>query len=775
MNIKHLLLPLSAAVGLGTAPDILAVEYWLCAKPVTIQLPQGGKKLGDGSQVMKNVIMWGLVEARSTAAATSTATVAQTSRITNFNNGCNATGQNASVPGPRLIVPPGDHSLTIHLRNALPSASGEPISLMLTGQALPTVTSTGTPSILGVKQTPVASSGDYVWTGLKPGTYAYQSASHPQQQIPMGLYGVVTHDFAAGEVYPGRAYQNEAILVYSEVDPALYNHQNGTNAAQMNVPTSDRYGNGAAVASSINYRPEFYLINGKPFGMGDKTDATAVLNNLFAGAPLVSGGKTLLRMVNAGLQTHVPNMLGVTGEILAEDGNPYPYPRGHYAITLPAGSTRDVLIDTPDNLADIVPLVDRMGGLSAGDPTVSTIDPEMIPTAQDLASARADAGMLAKIQFGAEVPAQGVADSYTVKEGEANYTLTAATAVIVNDQLNQHAGHGTLQAVIETMPSQGTLADLTYSDAQVYKLLPSGIFRYTHNGGEFGDSLTYRIRVVANGSGPELAGSVLYESAPVKVTINRTPVNDRPVAVADTYTTNPALEAVATTNPFTLSLAAPGILANDTDADLPANNLTVHQAPRTVNTTRGRFVIQADGSFTYTPWTAATVGGSGVAGATAFTTTRTDSFTYQVNDNQNITTPVAQSSISTAATVTVNLVNTAPTRITPWVSGTPTYTISQSGVNSVQINVNDLFQDAEGNVDSNSPAAFTCGKGGTVAGTLVRAGDGVNWVYTAAPAPATGTNTGLGAKNLTCYATDVWNVSAVNNTATRNVTIQVNP
>ena len=36
-----------------------------------------------------------------------------------------------------------------------------------------------------------------------PGTYLYQSGSHPAVQVQMGLYGGVTSDAAAGEVYSG--------------------------------------------------------------------------------------------------------------------------------------------------------------------------------------------------------------------------------------------------------------------------------------------------------------------------------------------------------------------------------------------------------------------------------------------------------------------------------------------------------------------------------------------------------------------------------------------
>jgi FtsP/CotA-like multicopper oxidase with cupredoxin domain len=749
MDMKKLLLPMSIALALGAQNDALAQDYWLCAKPVDILLPQGGKVDGGGAPAMKNVIVWGLVEARGSTTA---------AKLSNFNAGCPLSGQIPQVPGPRLTVPPDDSTLTVHLKNALTTnRGGEPISLIIPGQDQPSVTGSGGTGILGVGETAPGGARDYTWNNLKPGTYAYHSASHPQLQIPMGLYGVVTHDAAPKTAYPGVAYDNEAVLVYSEIDPALYLHQNVGNA--MQVPETDRYGSGSAVASSINYKPEFFLINGKPFGAGDPDDANSVLNNLFVGSPLVPGGKTLLRLVNMGLQTRVPNLLGAIGEVLAEDGHPYAYRKAQYSVTLPAGGTRDVLIETPPD-PGVVPVVDRMAGLSSGDPTVTTLNPDLI--AVDRSLARPESGMLAKLRFGAANPAQAVADTYTIIEGRQNYV--SSPAVIANDILGDYAGHARLEAVLDSPPSQGTLVPRTYLE-QAYALEPTGLFTYSHNpDSQSSDSFTYHLRVVADGKGPELAGSVLAETAPATVTIDVTPVNDQPVTVADSYLTNPALQGVAATNPYTLAVVAPGILANDTDPDLPPQTLTVDGAPRTVKTPRGQFDLQADGSFAYTPWTAATVGGSGVTGATPFTTTRADSFTYRANDGQG-----EANSISVTRTVTALTINTAPTRLagSPGTTANP-YAVSRSSATpSVQIRLADLFADTENNIDSASATAFTCGKAGFIAGESLTKTATDTYTYTV---PA---NIALGDKILSCVATDVWGVSVVNTTAARRVIVRV--
>ena len=81
------------------------------------------------------------------------------------------------------------------------------------------------------------------------------------------------------------------------------------------------------------------------------------------------------------------------------------------------------------------------------------------------------------------------------------------------------------------------------------------------------------------------------------------PANAAPVAVGDTYVTD---EDTA------LTVAAPGVLGNDTDAD--DDPLTANGATQPAN---GEVTVDADGSFTYTP----------DAGFTG-----TDTFTYLAND-----------------------------------------------------------------------------------------------------------------------------------------------
>ena len=100
--------------------------------------------------------------------------------------------------------------------------------------------------------------------------------------------------------------------------------------------------------------------------------------------------------------------------------------------------------------------------------------------------------------------------------------------------------------------------------------------------------------------------------------------NTPPVANDDTYSTHQAT---------TLNMGAPGVLANDTDAEHD-----ILQAVLVTKTSHGRVALAADGSFSYTP-------NAGFYGA--------DRFTYKANDGRD------DSNVATV-TMTVGRVNRPP-------------------------------------------------------------------------------------------------------------------
>ena len=149
-------------------------------------------------------------------------------------------------------------------------------------------------------------------------------------------------------------------------------------------------------------------------------------------------------------------------------------------------------------------------------------------------------------------------DAYSPVTGK--LLTVAAPGVLSNDT----GGTGPLRSVLVSGPTRGTFA-----------LATNGGFTYTATNGYTGaDSFTYRCNDGASTSGV----------ATVSLTVV---ANTAPVANADSYT-------VAANQ--TTVIAAPGVLANDTDANGDA--LT---AALVTTTTNGSLTLNADGGFSYAP------------------------------------------------------------------------------------------------------------------------------------------------------------------------------
>lgn len=318
INIIATILFLILVGSLGLAGTASAVTYNLTADVTTKTMPDGTV-----------VTMWGFA---CTSSSGPTGLCTNPGVIT--------------VPGPQLTVPVGDGTLTVNLTNNLP----EEVSLI----------------IPGLRQTagasPVASFNDiqgrvrktsfsavatafggvqtYNWTA-KPGTYLYQSGSHPQVQVQMGLYGAVKQNFATGQAYgASTSFSNEAVLLFSEIDPALHTAVAGGS-----------YGPAGAMTSTINYDPKYFLLNGIPY--------SAQRPPLSLG---LTGTVTIFRFLNAGLREIVPVINGMYMTLVAEDGNPYTYTKSQYSLMLAPGKTIDALVTNPGQ--GYYPLYERRLGVT---------------------------------------------------------------------------------------------------------------------------------------------------------------------------------------------------------------------------------------------------------------------------------------------------------------------------------------------------------------------------------------------------------------------------
>ncbi|HMN60858.1 MAG TPA: multicopper oxidase family protein, partial [Anaerolinea sp.] len=263
------------------APLGAAVSIDLCATTGTVSLPSSPANL--------NVTIWGYVPGDCTGAPT------------------------ATVPGgPTLDVNEGDVE-TVTLHNNLAEAS----SLLFAGISLP-------PDVTGA----AASGGTatYTFTATNPGTYLYEAGLTPngQHQAAMGMYGaLIVRPATPGQAYDGAesAYADEAVLVLSEIDPALNNSAN------------------PAAFDMRKYNPRYGLING------------LVYPNTAPIAP-AAGNRVLLRHVNAGVQYHSMALLGTHQTVLAYDGKPLAFSRRMVAETIGPGQTLDAIVTVPANAPD---------------------------------------------------------------------------------------------------------------------------------------------------------------------------------------------------------------------------------------------------------------------------------------------------------------------------------------------------------------------------------------------------------------------------------------
>jgi len=266
------------------------------------------------------------------------------------------TGGPITVPGPELVVPPGDTTLEINLTNNL----SDSVSIIIPGQTAtmtpvwinPTtgaVTSTGSripgDTTSRVRSLTVETAGlggthTYMWTNVQPGTYLYKSGTHMQVQVPMGLYGAMKKNSIAGSAYPGRPYDVDQVLLFSDIDPVI-----------VGAVIAGKYGSACAnppctMTSTNSYKARYFLINGEPFSYSRSA------------IPIGTAGQTtLLRFINAGSHEFLPVIQGLYMDVIAEDGKPYPFSKSQYSLLLAGGKSIDALI-TPA-ASGYIPLYDR--------------------------------------------------------------------------------------------------------------------------------------------------------------------------------------------------------------------------------------------------------------------------------------------------------------------------------------------------------------------------------------------------------------------------------
>jgi uncharacterized repeat protein (TIGR01451 family) len=223
-----------------------------------------------------------------------------------------ASGNPPQLPGPTLAYQQGETvSLTLHNNLAAPTG----IKFDSSG--------------LVPDRTGAAAGGSktYTFVAGQPGTFLYEAAVLPntQHQGAMGLFGamIVRPSGAPNQALadPATAFDSEAVVVLSEIDPALNN-----NAAP-------------AAFDMRKFKPRYWLINGKAYPQTGSIMTAA-------------GQKVLLRYLNAGQQPHSMAILGMNQQFVALGGIEMPHYRVSQSQLLMPGQTADAIATVPTLAAD---------------------------------------------------------------------------------------------------------------------------------------------------------------------------------------------------------------------------------------------------------------------------------------------------------------------------------------------------------------------------------------------------------------------------------------
>ena len=224
---------------------------------------------------------------------------------------CTAAPTVSQPGGPVLEVNQGD-TVVVTLYNSLPEATG----MLFHGQSMP-------PDRTGAA---LLGSTTYTFVAEEAGTYLYEAGLLPNtyHQSAMGLHGVlVVRPATAGQAYnsASTAYDVEAVMLLSEIDPAL--------------------NNSAAPASfdMRGFKARYQLINGVAY---PDTQPIAV----------TAGNRVLLRYVNGGALHHSMGVLGMTQRVVAIDGSLRPNAYSVIAETVAPGSSIDAIATVPANAPD---------------------------------------------------------------------------------------------------------------------------------------------------------------------------------------------------------------------------------------------------------------------------------------------------------------------------------------------------------------------------------------------------------------------------------------
>jgi hypothetical protein len=399
------------------------------------------------------------------------------------------------------------------------------------------------------------------WTSLRPGTYLYETGTHPSIQAPMGLYGVlVVTDGAAGaatgNAYPAVPFDASAVALVSEIDPV----QNAAVAATTlvaGVIDESKY------PFAVNYAPTYFLLNGQSFDVANPALSALVVAPAATSGAATGNGNVLVRYANAGLRTHVPALVGLEQSLVAEDGNLAPGARKVQAeLLLPAGKTADVFVRPTQTTAGTFdtaayPFFDRALGTSVNNTPNGGLHGYLavVPTGNTAAAVIGDRSTSPVVAAAAGSVTLTLGDSLASFAGNALATSTGIS----------NAALATSASCVWTSNGLASAAPQTCTDASGQKITlnPSGSF--TVLPGPSGHIVATSFGFYGNGTSTLAA----------TVTLNVTGGAD--TGILPLALTFPNPDPAAAGSAFwevrvgsVFHAAAPGVLADSASKDVPA-------------------------------------------------------------------------------------------------------------------------------------------------------------------------------------------------------------
>ncbi len=226
-------------------------------------------------------------------------------------------------PGPTLILNKGA-TVTITLKNMLPAARNQNVSLVFPGHA---VTATGGVAGIVTREAPPdgTTAVTYTFTASNPGTYLYHSGTRMDLQIEMGLVGAIIVRSGLAPVakppigiyeqadtqfaydHVDTAYEREYLFLLTDMDPDIHRLVEYGNISQVNTST---------------FFATNWFINGRnaPDDMAEP-NVPWLPNQPYNCMPLMHPGeRTLARVICAGRDLHPFHFHGNDIRVISRDG-----------------------------------------------------------------------------------------------------------------------------------------------------------------------------------------------------------------------------------------------------------------------------------------------------------------------------------------------------------------------------------------------------------------------------------------------------------------------